>query len=320
MTNYYPRETGSPFAGRNLLNASRKTLEEGVDIALFGIPFNGGTRSLDGSRHAPDSLRQWSRNIRDFNLATKVAPFELCRIADIGDAPVDPTNAELSLQQITDYCHQVCASGALPIAVGGDHLIALPMLRALAAQHGPLAIVHIDAHTDTINEFTDQQGFIRRYNSGTIFRRAVEEGLEHPDKHMMMGIRGTFIHQPEYMETYQWSEQQGMHMLWIEQCDQLGAEGIVKKIREVIGDLPFYLTIDVDGLDPTEMPGTGSPEPCGIKLRDMFTILRGLRGMNLVGADINEVNPMLDPTGMTAFHAAHLLFDIVCLAAEVKAG
>lgn len=146
MIKSYPQERLSAFAGKNLLNAARKSLTDGIDVALFGIPFHGGTWGLEGSRHAPDQVRQRSRYIGELNLATKVAPFELCRVADIGDAPVDPLNAEYSIEQITKFCKEVCASGALPIAIGGDHLISLPVLRGVAEVQGPVGVVHFDAH------------------------------------------------------------------------------------------------------------------------------------------------------------------------------
>lgn len=316
MSKNYPQEPCAVYGGTSLLNAARKSLDDGVDVALFGIPFHGGTSGIEGSRHAPEQIRQMSRNIRGLNLSTKVTPFELCRIADIGNAPSNPAEIPKSIDAITNYCKEVCATGALPLAVGGDHTIALPMLRALKDQHGPINVVHFDAHPDTWDTFSDD--FSGRYNSGTPFRRAFEEGLTDPSKHIMIGIRGTMINTPEFLEGYEWAEQQGMTVLWMDECFELGAKGILEKIRNVIGDLPFYLSIDIDGIDPLDMPGTGSPEPGGLRIREMQVILRGLRGMNLIGADINEVNPLLDASGMTAFHAAHLLFEILCLAAEKK--
>lgn len=312
MAKSYPQERSTAFAGKNLLNAARKSLEDGVDIALFGIPFHGGTWGLEGSRHAPDQVRHRSRYIGELNLATRVAPFEMCRIADIGDAPVDPLNAEFSIEQVTTFCQQVCATGAIPIAIGGDHLISLPMLRGVADVKGPVGIVHFDAHPDTMDTYPGVEGFASRYNSGTPFRRAVEEGLEDPRKHIMIGLRGTTS---TNLEPFEWAEDQGMTILWMEECFELGAQGIVKKIHQVIGDSPYYLTIDIDGIDPADMPGAWCPEPCGLRLRDMQVILRGLTGNNLVGADINEINPLLDPSGVTALNSAHLMFEILCLAA-----
>ena len=313
MTESYPQEPGTSFSGRSLLNAARKSLDDGVDVALFGIPFHGGTFGREGSRHGPEQMRQMSHNIRALNLATRVAPFELCRVADIGDVSVTAVDPPGSLESITAFCKEVCAAGALPLAAGGDHTIALPMLRGVASVNGPVGVVHFDAHPDTM-ELGDDFG--SRYNYATPFRRAVEEGLEDPTRHVMIGIRGTMVND---LEAYEWAEKQGMTILWMDECFELGAKGIVAKIRSVIGDHPTHITVDIDGIDPTDMPGTGSPEPGGLRMIDMQMIFRGMRGMNLVGADINEICPPLDPSGQTALNAAHLMFEMLCLLAERRA-
>ena len=302
---------GSQFASETLLNAPRGSLEDGLDIALFGIPFDGGSTLRPGSRHGPQQMRHMSLNIRQVNHSTRINPFDLCKVADIGDTPLDLFDQKRNFELISAYCKNVVASGAIPLAAGGDHAIALPCLRGVASTSGPVAVVHFDAHPDTMDELAES-----RYNHATPFRRAVEEGLEDPTRHVMIGIRGTWSN--DY-EAFDWAEAQGMTILWIDDCFALGPEGVAAKVREVIGDHPTYLSLDVDGVDPADIPGTCSPEPGGLRMRDMQVILRGLRGMNFVGGDINEVSPPLDPTGYSALNADHLLFEMLCLCAESRA-
>lgn len=295
-------------AAETLLKAATGSLADELDVALFGVPFDGGTLARTGSRYGPAQIRQYSLNIREKNFSTGVAPFEICRIADIGDVNFDLFDSRNAVDQISEFCKQVVLSGAIPCAVGGDHTIALPGLRGVANKYGPVAVVHFDSHCDTYDDLAGN-----RYNHATPFRRAVEEGLEDPSKHVMIGIRGSV---GVDSEPFDWARDQGMTIFSIDECFELGAKGIVKKVREVIGDHPTYISLDIDGIDPTDMPGTCSPEPGGISIRDTQQILRGLRGMNLVGGDINEVSPPLDPSGRTALYAAHLVFEMICLFAE----
>jgi len=318
MTNpSVPKATGYtrpsiPFnPGETLLNVPRADGPTDLDIALFGIPFDGHTIGRDGARLGPSQIRQQSFNIRATNRATGVSPRLIARIGDIGDSPLDIFDPIHSFELITAFCKSVVDAGALPLAAGGDHGIALAMLRAVGRRHGPVAVVHFDAHPDTMDDILGN-----RYNHATPFRRATEEGLEDPTKHVMIGLRGTGS---PGNEPYDWAAAQGMTVLDIDACFDLGSAGVVTKVREVIGNHPVYVSLDVDGLDPADMPGTGSPEPGGLRMRDMQRILRGLRGMRFVGGDINEVSPPLDPSGYTAFNAAHLLFEMLCLMSESRA-
>lgn len=296
-------------AAQTLLRAPRALSAADVDIALFGMPFDMGTFGRDGSRLGPDHIRQQSHNIRSKNYLTGINPGALCSFGDIGDAPIDVFDPGRSVDLVSDYCRAVCGAGAAPVAVGGDHTIPLFMLRGLATRHGPVAVIHFDAHPDTYDTVAGS-----KINHGTPFRRAVEEGLEIPHRHVMIGLRGTL--DEEDQEAFDWARDQGMAMIDMDECEALGPAGVAQRCRQVIGDMPAYITIDADGVDPGDMPGTGSPEPGGLRMREMQAILRGLRGMNIVGADICEVSPPLDPTGVTAFNAAHLLFEMLCLVAE----
>lgn len=291
-----------------LLRAQRRDGPAGLDIALFGMPYDGGTIARDGARHGPGQMRQMSINIRGCNMATGAAPFADCRIADIGDAPVNSFDHEQSVDTMTAFCKEIADAGAWPLAAGGDHLITLPVLRGTVDSANPVGLVHFDAHPDTHDAI-----FGTKLNHATPFRRAIEEGLVDPKRHVMIGLRGTTRETDAALD---WAHEQGITMIDADMFFDLGAKATAEKAREVVGDGPVYVTLDVDGVDPSDMPGTGSPEPGGMRMRDMQVILRGLRGLDIVGGDVNEVSPPLDPTGYTALHAAHLMFEILCLMGE----
>ena len=298
--------------GETLMGVPRGLGPDGLDIAAFGIPYDGGATGRKGAALGPEQIRHGSYNISAYNVATRICPKKLCRVRDIGDTPLDMFDGSRSYEMITDFCHSVCSTGARPLAAGGDHSVTLPLLRAVAARHGPVAVVHFDAHPDTFDDV-----FGHRYNHATPFRRAIEERLEDPKRHVMIGLRGTTIYPAEHFD---WAEAQGITMLGAEACFEMGARKIAELCRETVGNRPVYVTIDVDGLDPADMPGTGSPEPGGLRMRDVQVILRGLRGLNVVGADVVEVFPLLDPTGYTATNAAHLMFELLCVMAESVSG
>ena len=300
--------TATNRKAESLLNVPRALSAAGLDIALFGIPYDGGTIAGRGSAAGPAQMRHHSYNIASANVATQVSPMRLARFRDIGDAPVHVFDPVRSYELIEEYCRGVVQTGALPLAAGGDHSISLPMLRAVAARHGPVAVVHFDAHPDTFDE-----AYGNRYNHATPFRRSVEEGLEDAVRHVIIGVRGTTAADPEH---FRWARQQGMTLLGMDECADLGAAGIVQLCREKIGNRPVYVTLDVDGLDPAYMPGTGWPEPGGLSIHDVQRIIRGLRGLPVVGADVVEVLPAMDPSGRTALSAAHLMFEILCVMAE----
>jgi guanidinopropionase len=281
-----------------------------VEIALVGVPFDGGTTNRAGARHGPRQIREMSTLIRRVHPLTKTEPFRLARCADLGDVPLNPIDLDASLKAIESFFDGLARAGVTPLAAGGDHLITLPILRALA-RGGPLGLVHIDAHSDT----TDSYFGASRYTHGTPFRRAIEEKLIDPRRTVQIGIRGS-LHEPSDLD---WPLGQGVHIVTMEDFEALGVEGTLGEVLRVIGVDPAYVSFDVDGLDPVFAPGTGTPEVGGLTTREAQHLLRGLRGMNLVGGDVVEVSPPYDPSGGTALVGATMMFEILCLLAEAVA-
>jgi len=279
---------------------------DGLDIALVGVPFDGGSSFRSGARHGPAQLREMSRLIRRVNYATGITPFDSCRVADVGDAPVNPLSIEDSLVSIEAFFERIAGSGALPLAAGGDHTITLPILRALVTAN-PVGLIQIDAHSDTLDIMMGQ-----RYANGTPFRRAIEEGLLDPRSVIQIGIRGTLFDADEHV----WARDNGITIIDIDAFYDLGVPGVLRRVFDLLEDRPAYLTFDIDALDPSCAPGTGSPEPGGLSVRDAQALLRGLAGLQLIGADVNELSPPLDPSGTTAIVAANLMFEELCLLAQ----
>jgi guanidinopropionase len=245
--------------------------------------------------------------IRTIHPVSKTNPHKLCRVADMGDVPFsDVFHPEKAHRDIEDYIQRVLDAGAVPLSVGGDHSISLPALRVLGKET-PAGLVLIDAHTDTLDE---EMGF--KFSHGTPFRRAVEEGALDAERTIMIGIRGSLNSE----EGHDFAERAGMRLMTMEEFTALGVNDVVEQARRVAGDGPTYLSFDIDGLDPAFAPGTGTPEIGGITTREAQALLRGLRGLNWVGADVVEVSPPFDPSGNTALAAATLMFEILCLLAE----
>jgi guanidinopropionase len=288
------------------LRAPQKANATGLDIALAGVPFDLGSSFRSGARHGPAQVREMSRLIKQFNYSTKVAPFELCRIADVGDAPVNSLDIEASLGSIQAFFEDIVADDAVPLAVGGDHTISLPILRALA-KRGPVGLVQIDAHSDTMDQMLG-----KKYANGTPFRRAIEEGLVDPKRTVQIGIRGTLFRADELT----WASEQGVTIISTDDFYDLGVEEVAREARGILADEPAYLTFDIDVLDPAYAPGTGGLEIGGLTTRDAQLLLRGMYGLIFVGADINEIAPPLDPTGNTALVAANIMFEELCLLAD----
>ena len=281
-----------------------------VEIALIGVPFDAGTTNRPGARHGPRQMRDMSTLMRRVHHASKIAPFALCRCADLGDAPVNPVDIEDSLSRIEAFVRPLHDAGAAVLAAGGDHLSTLPILRVIAAE-GALGMVHIDAHSDT----TDSYFGGHRYTHGTPFRRAIEEGLLDPARVIQIGIRGS-LHEPDDLD---WAYEQGLRIIAMEELDELGVDGTIEEAWRVAGDGPTYVSFDVDGLDPVYAPGTGTPEVGGLTTREAQRLIRGLRGMELVGGDVVEVSPPFDPAGGTALVGATMMFEILCVLAEAVA-
>ncbi|HXV24295.1 MAG TPA: agmatinase [Alphaproteobacteria bacterium] len=281
-----------------------------VDIALIGVPWDGGTTNRAGARHGPREIRNMSSFMRKVHHVSRIAPYVLARIADLGDAPVNPIDLRDSLARIERFFAKVHEAGATPLSAGGDHLITLPILRAIARER-PVGLVHFDAHSDTNDRYFGDNP----YTHGTPFRRAVEEGLLDPRRTVQIGIRGS-IYSAGDMD---FAESSGMRVIYMEEFCRLGEEKVIGEARRVVGDGPTYVSFDVDGLDPVFAPGTGTPEIGGLTTREAQHIVRGLQGLNLVGGDVVEVSPPFDPSGNTALVGATFMFEIMCLLADAVA-
>jgi guanidinopropionase len=281
-----------------------------LDIALVGVPWDGGTTNRPGARHGPRQIRDMSSMMRRVHPTTKIAPFELARIADLGDAPANPIDLMDSLARIEKFFAAIHAAGCLPLAAGGDHLITLPIFRAIARQR-PVGMIHVDAHCDTNDSYFGGH----KYTHGTPFRRAVEEGLLDPKRTVQIGIRASMYARDDNA----FSHDSGMRVIEMQEVERIGMDAVVAEARRVAGEGPVYISFDVDGLDPVFAPGTGTPETGGLTTREAFTLLRGLRGLNLVGGDVVEVSPPFDASGNTALVGATMMFEIMCLLAECVA-
>ena len=280
---------------------------EGVDIGLIGVPFDGGVTNRTGTRHGPREIRNQSSLMRSINQSTGVAPFELFRVADIGDAlPDSPFELERSHQSIQAFFDKVVEAGILPVSAGGDHSVTLPILRALA-KDGPVALVHFDAHCDTGDDYLGS-----KFHHGSPFKIAAEEGLIDPKKTIQIGIRGSTNNR----DIWKFSHDSGMRVIYMDEFYELGIEGILKEVHALVGDSPAYVTFDVDGLDPAFAAGTGTPEVGGFTTYEALQMIRGLKGLHIVGADVVEVAPPFDPLGTTALVGATVMFELLCIAAE----
>jgi guanidinopropionase len=278
-----------------------------VDIGLIGVPTDLGVTNRPGARHGPREIRNSSSLMRSFNLALGVDPYKLCRIADLGDVRLSHRyDLEQQVEEIEAFYRKVHAAGVRPVSAGGDHSITYPIFKAIAAD-APIGMVHIDAHTDTWGEF-----FGSKFTHGAPFRLAVEDGLLDPHRTIQIGIRGG----QNFMDGIEFSQSRGMRVVFIEEFASLGVERIIDEARKVVGDGPTYISFDVDGLDPVYAPGTGTPEIGGISTLEAQRLLRGLRGLNLIGGDVVEVAPPYDQTGNTALVGATLMFEILCLIAD----
>ena len=278
-----------------------------VDIGLIGIPWDGGTTNRPGARHGPRQIRDLSTMARNVHHATGIKPFHLSNCADLGDSPVNPVDIEDTLERVEQFYSTIIKQGILPLSAGGDHLITLPIMRA-ACHDGPVGMIHFDAHTDTLDRYFGDS----KYTHGTPFRRAIEEGLLDPKRTVQIGIRGAL-----YSDTDKtWGLEQGIRVIEIEEYNDMGVEAVIKEARRVVGNGKTYLSFDVDALDPVYAPGTGTPEIGGITTYDAQKMIRGLRGLNLIGGDVVEVSPPFDMSGNTALVAVTMMFEILCLLAE----
>ena len=279
----------------------------GLDIAITGVPFDGGTTNRAGARHGPREIRSQSSLIRRIHHATKIAPTDIARIADIGDCPVDPIDLRHSLTLIEAFFSDIRREGAIPLTAGGDHLISLPILRALA-KDGPVGMVHFDAHSDTNDSYFGGNTLTH----GTPFRRAVEEGLLDPKRVVQIGIRGSIYHPSDF----DFALQSGMRIIFIEEVARRSIDDLMTEARQIVGTGKTYISFDVDSIDPSMAPGTGTPEIGGLTTFDAQCMLRHLRGLDIIGADVVEVAPPFDVGGMTALVASTVMFELLCVLAE----
>lgn len=297
-----PRYTGIA----TLLRSNYRPAADNLDIALVGVPTEF-TVFRNGTRWGPAQIREMSRNIRPVNAATRLNPFTLARIADVGDAPVNPFSLASTNEGLQEFFSSLYAGGTHAVAVGGDHGMTLPILRALGHSRGPLGVLQIDAHHDTHDELYGVKD-----NHATVMRRAVEEKIIDPNRVVQLGLRGSLYRADEL----DWAAEQGFTQIGAEELAEVGPAATAARIVDVLGEGSSYLTLDIDGLDPTVAPGTGVPEPGGLSYNDCVQVLRGSRRAHFIGADLSEVSPALDPSGQTALVAANLLFEELCLVAE----
>ncbi len=277
---------------------------QGAEIGILGVPYDGGTTNRPGTRHGPRGRREASSMIRMVNQATRVAPFHTARVADFGDAAVDLTDVMTTLTLIEDQVTAMMSAGVTPLVMGGDHLISLPVLRAVAKDE-PLGFVHFDAHTDLSSGYFGKS----QYNHGTPFRRAVEEGLLDPARMIQIGIRGTSYGGADRA----FAVEQGIRIVTIEEFRARGLADVMAEARQILGSKPTYLTFDIDALDPSVAPGTGTPEIGGFSSFEGQMMVRALDGVDIVAADLVEVSPPFDPAGITSWTGISMLFEILCV-------
>ena len=295
------------FAGvATFMRTTVHEISDELDIGLIGVPFDMGVNYRAGARHGPAQVREMSRLIRQVHPTSNIKPYEICKIADIGDAPVNPLDMLKSIDMIQEHFERIHAAGIVPISIGGDHTVPLPILRAIA-KDGPVGIVQFDAHADTLDELVGT-----RINHATTFRRGVEENLIDPKRTIQIGLRGSRFSENDI----QWGIDAGMRAMTIDEYEEIGRTAAIEEMLRVTGDGPTYITFDIDGLDAVHAMGTGVPEVGGLSVRDAQVILRALQGKHLVGADICEVAPPFDPSGHTALNAANLMFEMLCVVAD----
>jgi agmatinase len=296
------------FAGiRTYMRAPHVTDLTGVDAAVYGIPFDTATSYRTGARFGPEAIRSASALIRPYHPAHGVNLVEALSIIDYGDLPVSPGDTERTYGQIEAALAPIVDAGVFPVALGGDHSVTLAELRVLARRHGPLALVHLDSHTDTWEEYFGQKHF-----HGTTFKRAVEEGLLDAAASVQGGIRGSVYAESDI----DGARELGFTVIESEALRELGAERYSELVRGRVGERPVFISFDIDFLDPAFAPGTGTPEVAGFSTAEAVAFLRAMQGINLVGCDVVEVAPAYDGAGApTALAAANVVFELLVLRA-----
>ena len=277
---------------------------KGLDACFVGIPMDIGTSNRPGTRLGPRQIRDESRMLRPYNMSTGAAPFDHLQVADIGDVAINTFDLKKSVGIIEDAYHAILADGAIPLTLGGDHTLTWPILKAMKAIHGPVALIHVDAHAD-INDTM----FGETVAHGCPFRRAWEDGCLLNDRVFQIGLRGTGYGPDDF----NWGRDRGWTVVQAEACWHKSLTPLMADIRAKIGDAPVYLSYDIDSLDPAFAPGTGTVEPGGLTIWQGLEIVRGCAGLNIVGGDLVEVSPPYDPSGNTALIGANLLYEMLCV-------
>ncbi len=313
MSNFHQPISGNElarFSGPNtFMRLPQASRLDGLDVAVVGVPTDIGTSWRAGTRFGPKQVRAESAMIRPYNMGTGAAPFDSLQVADVGDIAINTFSLPDTLSIIEESYAAILEFDTIPMGIGGDHSITLPILRAMAAKHGPLALVHVDAHADVNDDM-----FGERETHGTVFRRAFEEGLIKPNKTFQIGLRGTGYAATDFTEARGWGfRQYPAETLWHKSLTPIGEE-----IRDEIGGLKTYVTYDIDSLDPAYAPGTGTPEIGGLTTPQALQLIRALRGIDIVGCDLVEVSPPYDTTGNTALTGANILYELLCVLPGVK--
>ena len=283
----------------------------GVDIGVCGVPFDGGATNRVGTRHGPRAVRDLSSLMRSTHHVSRINPFTLARVADVGDARFNSLFDNATVEQdLVAFFSRFAEAGVTPLSIGGDHSITYAILKGIV-RSGPVGLVHIDAHTDVLGPI---QGV--RFHHGSPFRNAIEDGLIAPERMVQIGIRGAH----NSSEAWEFCARHGIRVIYVEEFDALGVARTVEAARAVVGAGPAYLSFDIDALDPSIAPGTGTPEAGGLTMREAQGLVRGMRGLDLIGADVVEVSPPFDPGTNTALCGATIAYELLCLLAEARAG
>jgi guanidinopropionase len=309
-----PRFAGVPTFMRLPWIEPSRAADAGVEIGIIGVPWDGGTTNRAGARHGPRALRDASTMMRMVNQATAIAPFHTAKVADLGDVGPNPASLDDTLLRIERFYTAIVAASIVPLTAGGDHLTSLPVLRAVAKKQ-PLGMIHFDSHTDLYDSYFG--GY--RYTHGTPFRRGIEEGLLDPKRVVQIGIRGTTYDG----EDREFARASGVRVIPIEEALDLGPDAVMEEARRIVGDTSIYVSFDIDAIDPSQAPGTGTPEIGGFTTHQAQRMLRKLEGLSIAGADLVEVSPPFDIGGLTAFAGVSLMFELLCaMTADVakKAG
>ena len=280
-----------------------------LDVAVVGVPFDIGTSNRPGARFGPRGIRGESVLLRPYNMATRAAPFDSLRIDDTGDVASSPYDLLAAVEAIEAHFDELLGHEVVTATMGGDHTVVLPILKAMAERHGPVGLVHVDAHTD-INDTM----FGSKIAHGTPFRRAVEAGVLDCDRVVQIGVRGTGYE----ADDFDWSRRQGFRVVQAEECWHRSLEPLMGEVRDQVGGGPVYLSFDIDGLDPAFAPGTGTPEVGGLTVPQALEVIRGCRGLELVGCDVVEVAPIYDTGGTTSLVGANLLYEMLCVLPGVE--